>query len=274
MKLGHLSTWVLCAALGLPAAAAGEESAAPGSSSTEDLAKQTQNPVASLISVPLQSNFNFGVGPNEELQYIMNVQPVVPIGITDDWNVITRPILPIISQPFLAPGVGDTFGLGDMQLQLYLSPAKPGALIWGAGPVFQFPTATDESLGTGRWAAGPAAVALTMQGPWVFGALANNLWSFAGDDERPKVNQLTVQPFVNYNLPDGWYVNSAPIITANWEAEDGDTWTVPLGAGVGKIVRVGKLPINLQLASYYNVVTPEYGAEWQLRFQVQLLFPR
>lgn len=263
---------LLCAALAAPAPVAAQS--APPAGGTEDLAKQTQNPVASLISVPFQNNFNFGVGPDEDLQYILNVQPVVPVSLSEDWNLITRPIIPIISQPFLAPGVGDTFGLGDMQLQLFLSPAKPGKLIWGFGPVLQFPTATDDSLGAGKWAAGPAAVALTISGPWVVGALANNIWSFAGDEDREPVSQMLVQPFVNYNLPDGWYLTTAPVITANWEADSGDVWTVPIGGGVGKIVRLGKLPINLQLASYYNVVTPEYGAEWQLRFQVQLLFPR
>jgi len=265
---------LLCAAQLTSAPALAQSGTAAGSESTENLAKQVQNPVASLISVPLQSNFNFGVGPHDDLQYILNVQPVVPLDLTEDWNLIARPIIPIISQPFLAPGIGDVFGLGDVQLQLFLSPANPGEVIWGAGPVLQFPTATDDALGQGKWAAGPAAVALTMSGPWVVGVLVNNIWSFAGDEDRAEVNQMLIQPFVNYNLPDGWYLNTVPLITANWEAESGDVWTVPLGAGVGKIVRLGKLPVNLQLGSYYNVVTPEGGAEWQLRFQVQLLFPR
>jgi hypothetical protein len=125
---------------------------------TESLARQVQNPVASLISVPMQSNFNFGVGPDDDLQYILNVQPVIPMGIGEDWNLIARPIFPLIYQPTLAPGIGDVFGLGDAQLQMYLSPSRPGRFIWGAGPVFQFPTATDDALGQGKWAAGPGFV--------------------------------------------------------------------------------------------------------------------
>jgi hypothetical protein len=239
-----------------------------------DLAKKTQNPVSDLISVPFQSSFNFGVGPDDDLQYILNVQPVVPFRLSEDWNLITRTIIPLIDQPELGPGVGDVFGLGDIQLSLFLSPAKPGALIWGIGPILQFPTATDDALGSGKWSAGPTAVALTVQGSWVLGALVNHLWSFAGKDDRADVNQTLIQPFVNYNLPGGWYLTFSPVITANWEAYGDDRWTVPLGGGVGKIHRFGKLPVNLQLAAFYNVVRPDAAAEWTLRFQVQLLFPK
>jgi hypothetical protein len=249
----------------------------PGLARAQDdaeLAKKTQNPVSDLISVPLQNNLNFGVGPGDDLQYILNVQPVVPFRLTEDWNLITRTIMPLIYQPELAPGVGDVFGLGDIQESLFLSPAKPGKLIWGVGPIFQFPSATDDSLGQGKWGAGPTAVLLTMHGPWVLGALVNNVWSFAGDDGRPDVNQMLIQPFVNYNLPDAWYVTSAPVITANWEADGDDRWTVPLGMGLGKILRLGKLPVNTQIAGYYNVVRPDGAAEWQLRVQIQFLFPR
>jgi hypothetical protein len=237
----------------------------PGLARAQDdaeLARKTQNPVADLISVPFQNNLNFGVGPGDDLQYILNVQPVIPFRLTQDY------------QPELAPGFGDVLGLGDIQQSLFLSPARPGKLIWGVGPIFQFPSATDDALGQGKWGAGPTAVALSMYGPWVFGALINNVWSFAGDDDRPDVNQMLIQPFVNYNLPDAWYVGSAPIITANWEADSDDRWTVPLGGHVGKIVRLGKLPVNLQAGGYYNVVRPDNAAEWQLRIQIQFLFPR
>ena len=239
-----------------------------------ELAKKTQNPVADLISVPFQNNVNFGVGPHDDVQYILNIQPVIPFRLTEDWNLISRTIVPLIYQPELAPGVGEVFGLGDIQESLFLSPAKPGKVIWGLGPIFQFPTATDDSLGQGKWGAGPTAVALTVHGPWVLGALVNNVWSFAGDSDRRDVNQMLLQPFVNYNLPDAWYVVTAPIITADWEADSDDRWTVPIGAGVGKIVRLGKLPVNAQASAYYNVIRPDNAAEWQLRIQIQLLFPR
>jgi hypothetical protein len=214
--------------------------------SDTELAKKTQNPVADLISVPFQNNFNFSAGPKDATIYVLNVQPVIPLRLTEDWNLITRLITPIINQPSLFDGADSAFGLGDINPTFFLSPAKPSELIWGVGPTFTLPTATDSLLGTSKWSMGPAAVALTIQGPWVVGALANQQWSFAGWGDQD-VSQMLIQPFVNYNLPDGWYLTSAPIITANWEASSGDKWTVPLGGGVGKPFRLDKLPINTQL---------------------------
>jgi hypothetical protein len=242
--------------------------------SEEDLAKETQNPVSDLISVPFESNFNFGVGPNDDLQSILYVQPVVPFRLSKDWNLITRTIIPLIDQPELGPGVGDVFGLGDIQLSQFLSPAKSGALIWGIGPIFQFPTATDDALGSDKWSAGPTAAALTIRGPWVAGALVNHLWSFAGDDDRADVNQTLIQPIVSYNLPGGWFLSSVPYITANWETDGDDRWTVPIGIGVGKVHRFGTQPVSLELAAYYNAVRPDDAAEWTLRFRINLLFPK
>jgi hypothetical protein len=251
----------------------GEEGAGAGGQSEEALAKAVQNPVANLISVPFQNNFNFGIGPREVTQWVLNVQPVIPISLSEDWNLITRTIMPIINQPSPAPGVPSAFGLGDINPTLFLSPAKSGKLIWGVGPTLTFPTATDSLLGSGKYSAGPAAVALTIHGHWVIGALANQQWSYAGWGDND-VNAMLIQPFVNYNLPHGWYLTTAPIITANWEADGGDRWTVPVGGGVGKIQRFGKLPLNLQLSAFYNVEKPDFGADWQLRFQVQFLFPK
>jgi hypothetical protein len=219
-----------------------------GQDATE-LAKKTQNPVADLISVPLQNNFNFSAGPNDQTIYVLNVQPVIPLNLTENWNLITRIITPIINQPSLFEGAPSAFGLGDINPTFFLSPAKPGHLIWGIGPTFTLPTATDPLLGTSQWSMGPAAVALIMEGPWVAGALVNQQWSFAGWGEQD-VSQLLIQPFLNYNLPDGWYLSSAPILTANWEASSGNQWTVPLGGGAGKLFRLGKLPINTQLQAY------------------------
>jgi hypothetical protein len=250
----------------------GVSAAQPASES--DLAKETQNPVSDLISVPFESNFNFGVGPNDDLQYILYVQPVVPFRLSKDWNLITRTIIPLIDQPELGPGVGDVFGLGDIQLSQFLSPAKSGALIWGIGPIFQFPTATDDALGSDKWSAGPTAAALTIRGPWVAGALVNHLWSFAGEDDRADVNQTLIQPIVNYNLPGGWFLSSVPYITANWEKDGDDRWTVPIGIGVGKVHRFGTQPVSLQLTPYYNVVRPDDAAEWTLQFRINLLFPK
>jgi hypothetical protein len=250
------------------AGGAGDESA-----SQEALAKAAQNPIANMISVPLQNNFNFGIGENNVMQYNLNIQPVIPISLSKDWNLITRTIIPIINQPSPAPGVGSAFGLGDLNPQFYFSPAKPGKLIWGVGPTFTFPTATDSMLGSGKWSAGPAVVALTIHGHWVIGGVANQQWSFAGWGDND-VSAFLVQPFVNYNLPHGWYLVTAPIMTANWEAGSGDKWTVPVGGGVGKIFKIGKQAFNAQLQAFGNVTKPDNGADWSLRFQIQLLFPK
>jgi len=245
-----------------------------GQNSKEDLAKASQNPVADLISLPFQNNTNFNFGPEEKTQNILNIQPVWPFSLTENWNLITRTIVPVISQPGLVPGRDRENGVGDMSFTAFLSPANPGKWIWGVGPALLLPTATDDVLGTDKWGAGPSVVVLTVRGPWVAGALANQIWSFAGDNDRGDVNQMLIQPFVNYNLPGGWYLVSAPIATANWEADSDNTWIVPVGGGVGKIFRVGKLPINAQVQGFYNVEKPDNGADWTLRLQLQLLFPK
>ncbi len=230
--------------------------------------------MADLISLPFQNNTGFNYGSDNGTQNVLNIQPVLPFSLNDDWNVITRTIVPLIYQPEIAPGVGDVFGLGDIQFTAFFSPKKPvGGWIVGAGPVFQFPTSTDESLGARKWTAGPSVVALRIEGPWVAGALVQNVWSFAGSG-RNDVNAMLVQPFVNYNMEDGWYLTSAPIITANWKADSDNKWLVPLGGGAGRVFRIGKQPVNCSLQAYWNVVNPDVGPEWTLRLQVQLLFPK
>lgn len=245
--------------------------------SAEDLAKAAQNPIGNLVSVPLQNNTNFGVGPEGGTQNILNIQPVIPFKANEDWNIITRTIVPLIWQPGSVPDEGTTFGLGDIQFSAFLSPSTPGAggLIWGVGLITQLPTDTSD-LGNKNWGLGPTAVVLKLEkgNPWVYGALANNVWSLSGDRRGGSYSNFLIQPFVNYNFPDGTYINSAPIVTADWKAESGQQWTVPLGMGVGKILRFGSLPVNTQVGAYYNVVKPDNGANWQLRAQVQFMFPK
>jgi len=256
--------------------------------STEELAKAAQNPVADMISLPFQNNTNFDYGPDDDIQNILNIQPVWPFRIAPDWNLISRTILPVIYQPDLAvpvkvaPGVVEdvtidgAFGLGDLNETLYFSPAKPGKVIWGVGPTFTLPTATDDVLGSGKWSAGPAFVVLTMPGHWVLGALITNQWSFAGDSDRADVNAMLLQYFINYNLKKGWFLSSSPINTANWEASSDDRWTIPIGGGVGRIFHAGNQAMMALVGAYYNVVKPDNvpAADWQLRIQVQLLFPK
>ena len=238
-----------------------------------ELARATQNPVASMISLPFQNNTNFKFGPEEKTQNILNIQPVIPVSLNDDWNLITRTIMPVMSQPETYPGSSRTNGIGDTTFTAFFSPKDSGKLIWGLGPVVLLPTATDDDLGNDKWGLGPSAVFLTMQGPWVVGSLFSQVWDVGGSGDQD-VDLFTWQPFVNYNLDNGVYLTSAPIITANCEAESGDKWTVPLGGGIGKIFRIGEQPVNLQAAAYYNVETPDNGADWQLRVQLQFLFPQ
>ena len=250
----------------------------------EDLVKAAQNPVAAVISLPLQENLLFGAGPNGDTVSVLNVQPVVPFA-AGGWNVISRTIAPVIYAPDLVSGlpeqVGDpqgddgSFGLGDVNESVYFSPADPGPVIWGVGPSLTLPTATDDSLGSGRWSAGPTAVVLVQPGPWTVGALARQLWSFAGDDDREDVSQLLLQPFVSYNFGGGWFAASSPIITANWEADDhDDRWTVPVGGGLGRLFTVGGQAVNVSTQAFYNVEKPDLGPDWSLRLQVQFLFPK
>ena len=258
----------------LPASAANEDGDGkiePGEDPSAELARAAQNPVASMISLPFQNNTNFDFGPREKTQNIMNIQPVLPFELNDDWNLITRTILPVISQPEFTPDQDRENGLGDTLFTAFLSPRESGKWIWGAGPALLLPTSTDDRLGAGEWGAGPSAVVLTIRGPWVVGSLFSNVWSFTGDND---VNLFTWQYFVNYNFNDGWYLTTSPVINADWKANSKDTWTVPFGGGVGKILKIGNQPINAQASAYYNVEKPEFGADWQLRLQIQFLFPK
>ena len=244
---------------------------------TANLQKATQNPVASLISVPLQNNTNFGANPGYRNQNVLDIQPVIPIGITKDWNLLVRWITPIIYQPVPnAPGTPETgdYGLGDMQPTFFISPRKPGKLIWGVGPVFQLPTATNKYLGQGKVGTGPSIVALTQPGHWTLGVLANNVWSVAGSGSRPDVNQFLTQCFINYNLQKGWFIGMAPIITANWEASRGNVWTVPVGGGIGRITKFGPQPVSLLAQFYGNAVHPANSPSWTMRLQISFLFPK
>ena len=245
---------------------------APAKDKTEALAKLAQNPVGNLISVPFQWNMGFGAGPHSSYQSTLNIQPVIPIAINENWNIITRTILPVESWP--TTGDNHVAGIGDTTFTAFLSPGKPGKFIWGVGPAFLFPTASSSELGSGKWGLGPSLVGLYMGKHIVAGALVNNIWSYAGWSGKD-VNVMTLQPFFNYNFPGGWYLTTSPIITANWVASSSrDVWTVPLGGGFGKVIHAGKLPVNLSVQAFYNVATPRYGADWSIRLQCQLLFPK
>jgi hypothetical protein len=250
-----------------------DEDEKPGQDSG-DLAKKSQNPIADLATLPFQNNFNFRIGPNHVTQYLLNVQPVYPIHLSSNLNLITRYILPVINESSPAPGIHHAFGLGDFNPSFFLSPVCDTGFTWGVGPTFTFPTATDAALGSGKWSAGPTAVGVFTKGDWVLGVLVNNQWSYAGWSSQP-VKAMLLEPFINYNLPHAWYIVTDPIMTANWVAPGRDQWTVPVGGGFGKIFKICKQPINVQLSAYYNALTPrDFGPAWQLRFQFEFLFPK
>jgi hypothetical protein len=242
----------------------------------EQLAKLAQNPVGNLISVPFQNNTNLNYGPEKGTQNILNIQPVIPIEVNPDWNIITRTILPVIWNPSLGPNDSSTTGIGDTQLTAFLSPAKPGQWIWGAGPILQIPTNSNAELGNKNWGLGPSFVVLHLDkgSPWVYGVLLNNVWSLSSSERGGSYNTGLIQPFLNYNFKGGTYLTTSPIATVNWKADSGDKWTVPVGGGIGHIFHIGKLPVNTQLSAYYNVVRPDDGPNWQIRFQVQFMFPK
>jgi hypothetical protein len=263
-----------------PAAAA-----KPAANDTAALAKATQNPVASLISVPLQNNSNFGIGPYNRTGDIFNIQPVIPMKLSDKVMLITRIIQPLVWQPYPSQPTGGQAGIGDMNPTFFLSPAKAGKLIYGAGPAFILPTATSTQTGQGKLSLGPSVVALMQPGHWTVGALVNNVFSVAGSSHRPDVNQMLLQYFVNYNLNKGYYLTSGPIVTANWKSTGsvdaatgndvpGGTWTVPFGGGVGQIRRLGFQPINWTVQFYGNAVHPPGASPWSFKFQIALLYPK
>jgi hypothetical protein len=236
-----------------------------------DLAKTSQNPVGNLISLPFQNNTNFGLGPEDRTQNILNIQPVIPVSLSKKWNLINRTIIPVMYQPEIVPGEGSTTGIGDTSYTGFISPREPGNLIWGVGPVISIPTSTDDALGSGAWAAGPSVVLLRMPGSWVVGLLMSNIWSFDSDAD---INFFLSQIFVNYNMKGGWFLTSAPVFTANWEAESGQKWTIPVGGGGGRVFKIGKQPVNSSAQIYYNLEKPDFGADWQFRFQFTFLFPK
>ncbi len=257
----------------------------PGGAQDADLAKQLSNPIASLVSVPIQANYDRGIGPTDDgYRTIFNVQPVIPLSLNDNWNLISRTILPIVYQEdIVGPATiggqtiglsGSQLGLGDTVQSLFLSPAKPGpaGIIWGVGPVLLLPTATDSLLGGKKWGAGPTGVALKQSGPWTYGVLANHIWSYAGDDARPDVSATFVQPFLSYTTADAWTFSVNSESSYDWVAED---LSVPVNLQVSKLVTINDQPLSLQAGVRYWAERTTGGPEgFGARLGVTFLFPK
>ena len=239
-----------------------------------ELAQELSNPLADLMSIPFQMNYDRDIGPRDDGWKLQtNIQPVIPFSLNADWNLISRTIVPVIYQDDIFPGAGSQFGLGDINLSLFFSPKKPSAgVTWGVGPVLLLPTASDELLGAKKWGAGPAAVALTTQGPWTVGFLANHVWSYAGDSDRQDISSTFVQPFAAYTWPSAWTVSVQSESSYNWKAEK---WSVPINAAVSKLTRWGKLPVSLQAGVGYWAESPETGPEgFRFRLQATFVLPK
>jgi hypothetical protein len=247
------------------------QTAATGPSASE-LAKQTQNPIASLISFPLEANWDMGVGEREATSTLLNIQPVVPFAISRSTNVILRVIMPVMSQPSSGLDGSRINGMGDIALSTFFSPSAPGRVIWGAGPVMLLPTATNGALGTEKFGIGPTAVVLVQPGKWTVGMLAFQAWSTSGANDREDINKAYLQPFVVYNLAGGLSVGVAAEATGNWEADDGK-WGAPLLFDVSKVTMLGKQPVKLKFAAG-PTFGPDSGPNWRFRFQANFLFPR
>ena len=239
-----------------------------------ELVKKIQNPVSDLISVPFQSTLDLGIGPADAMRYTMNIQPVVPFSLNKDWAIITRTILPIIAADSPVAGGGHEFGLGDTLQSFFFAPKKPGpsGLIWGVGPVFEWPTATDSALGIGKWGAGLTAIALKQQRGWTQGVLANHVWSYAGQEDRADVSATFVQPFISHSTRTARIYSVNTEATYDWKARQ---WSVPINLGVSQLTMLGKQPVSVGVSIRYWLDAPDYGPEgFGLRTTVTYLFPK
>jgi len=252
------------------AADTSQDASAVPSTSARELAIEKHNPFADQITVPLELSSSLDVGPGNGTAGGLNLQPAIPVSLGQDWKLITRPGLSLL----LTEQPHRKLGLGDLELQTYLTPGSVHNWIWGIGPVLQAPTATQHELGTGKWSAGPALGLVYMKGPWVNGILANHVWSFAGESDRDNVSLSTLEPVINYNFENGWYLAFDSTMTADWNAPADKRWTIPVGLDAGKAFQIGKQSLSLQFGTYYNVVRAEGAARWLVRLQLSFIFPK
>jgi len=236
-----------------------------------ELAQSLSNPVANLISLPIQSNFDFGIGPGDGTKSTTNIQPVIPFSLNEDWTVISRTILPVIDQQGITlGGTTNAFGLGDISQSLFFSPKDPEPFIWGVGPAFLLPSATDSNLGFDKWGAGPTAVILKQHEGWTYGALANQIWSFAGSGNQ-EINATFIQPFISYTTKHATSFTLNTESTYDWESSQ---WTAPINLVVAQVLKIGEQPVQVFAGGRYYAEAPTGGPEWGLRFGFTFLFPK
>lgn len=279
MKLKLLNVYcvsavIACLALSQQAYAADETAAKPPA--TEDLAKKLSNPIANLISWPTKVDWDTDIGPEDADRTTYTTQPVIPVGLNDDWNVISRTIIPVyIDAESPVAGGDDETGMGDILQSFFFSPKKPtsGGLIWGVGPALSVPTG-DDGLTTNKFSVGPTFVMLKQDGPWTLGFLANQLWDVSGDDDAEDVNSTFFQPFLAYNTKTHTTLSLNTESSYNHEADSGDEWTVPINATVSQLVKLGHQPVQFQLGYRHYADTPSGGPDHGIRAQVTFLFPK
>ena len=254
------------------APSAGGNGVADAKAAEFELAMELRNPLADLVTVPLESSFEFGSGSNRAMTYTLNIQPVIPFELTKDWILITRTIIPFFHQEASEPGMGDKTGLGDIEQSFFLSPRKlVGGWIMGAGPVFLYPTATEPELGSGKWGVGPTAAVIKQTGGWTYGVLANQIWSFAGNSNREQVNTTLVHPLISYTWKNDFAVQFESESIYDWKQKQ---WTVPLNLSCSQLVNIGKQPVSFQLGGRYFAERPAGGPDWGIVFTVTLVFPK
>jgi len=257
------------------AAEAGPPAVSARGASESELAQRSENPIEDMISIPVQENLDYQLGPHNRAQSTLKIEPRTPVHVLPSWNIVIRTIIPIMYKPNTMATTGGSSGLGDVNPTFFFTPAHPGPVIWGVGPDFELPTATQTSLGTGQWSVGPSVTMVAKLKPWTLGFIASNIWSFAGQSGRSSVDKGSLEYFIHYNLANGWSLTTSPTVTAEWNQSSGDVWTVPVGAGGGKVFKLGnKAAVNASLSAYVYAAKPSNGPDWELRCEASFLFPR